>query len=83
MSSEQKLLFHLAIGSQGRIRHVGLSGAVRQRLLDLGLVPGASVSALRRAPLGEPLWVSVEGCEIALRRSEAEAISLESQGEDP
>ncbi|MFD1720602.1 FeoA family protein [Amnibacterium endophyticum] len=51
-------------------------GAVVRRLFDLGFVPGAEVEAIRRAPMGDPLIVTVAGYEIALRREQARLIDV-------
>ncbi len=61
-------------GSQCSVVQVNASGAVRQRLLDLGLLPGVVVQVLRAAPGGDPIWIVVQGTEMALRRKEAEAV---------
>ncbi len=67
----------LAAGESGRIRQVGGGGDVRQRLLDMGLLPNAVVELTRRAPTGDPLWIRMQGFELALRSSEAEVIQVE------
>jgi len=61
-------------GKQGRITHVGSSGAIRQRLLDMGLLPDVLIKMERTAPTGDPIWVSTQGTQIALRREEAESV---------
>lgn len=48
-----------------------ISAAAARRLFDLGFVPGAHVSFVRRAPMGDPMVVSVSGIDLAMRRSEA------------
>jgi DtxR family Mn-dependent transcriptional regulator len=68
----------LAPGQSGRIRHIGGGGIVRQRLLDMGLLPNAVVEMARRAPTGDPLWIRMQGFELALRASEAAVVQVES-----
>lgn len=68
----------LTPGQSGRIRHVGGGGLVRQRLLDMGLLPNAVVEMARRAPTGDPLWIRMQGFELALRTSEASVVQVES-----
>ncbi len=68
----------LAPGQSGRIRQVGGGGAVRQRLLDMGLLPNAVVEMARKAPTGDPLWIRMQGFELALRASEAAAVQVET-----
>ena len=53
------------------------TGAVRQRLLDLGFVPQTEIEVLRRAPLGDPIECRVANYKVALRESEAELIEVE------
>lgn len=59
-------------------RVVGVRGAVAvsRRLMEMGVVPGARVSVVKAAPLGDPLEVRVRSYHLALRRSEAEAITV-------
>jgi ferrous iron transport protein A len=61
-------------GGRGRVSRVDARGAVRQRLLDMGLIPGAILRVERLAPTGDPIWISLRGTQIALRRQEAEAV---------
>ena len=63
-------------GQAGTISRVAASGAVRQRLLDMGILPDMKVTLERVAPAGEPVWVALEGTQIALRRKEAAAVLL-------
>jgi DtxR family transcriptional regulator, Mn-dependent transcriptional regulator len=49
-------------------------GAVRQRLLDLGLLPGAEIQVLRVAPASGPLWIQLGGTQLSLRHHEAEVV---------
>lgn len=60
-----------------RIRNHHAKGAVRQRLLDLGFVPEATVEVIRRAPLGDPIECYIANYKVALRSSEAELIEVE------
>jgi len=63
-------------GQRGRIRMIESQGAVRQRLLDMGILPDATVEVARIAPAGDPVWIKLNGWELALRRSEAQAIVI-------
>jgi DtxR family transcriptional regulator, Mn-dependent transcriptional regulator len=67
-------LFQLDPGKPAHVLRVDTDGAVRQRLLDMGLIPGARVVVDRAAPGGDPVWVRLLGSQMALRRKEAEAI---------
>lgn len=68
----------LAPGQSARIRQVGGGGDVRQRLLDMGLLPNTVIELARRAPAGDPLWIRMQGFELALRSSEAAAVLVET-----
>jgi Fe2+ transport system protein FeoA len=52
-------------------------GAIRQRLLDMGIMRGSEVLVERRAPLGDPIEVAVKGCHLAIRESEASYIEID------
>lgn len=52
----------------------GLDGHLETRLLDLGLMSGALVTFIRRAPLGDPVWLEIKGYQLALRREVAARI---------
>ena len=63
-------------GVAGRVVCVGGSGAVARRLMEMGVVPGARVRVIKTAPLGDPIEVRVRNYHLALRRSEAQTISV-------
>ena len=54
------------------------AGAIRQRLLDMGITRGSELLVERLAPLGDPIEVAVKGCHLAIRGSEATFIEIES-----
>jgi DtxR family Mn-dependent transcriptional regulator len=68
----------LVPGQRGRVRQVEGEGAIRQRLLDMGLLPDATIELARVAPTGDPLWIKLQGYELALRRTEAAAVKVEA-----
>jgi ferrous iron transport protein A len=72
-------LDRLAPGEGGRIAHIDAEPAIKRRLMELGLVPGTQVEMVRRAPLGDPIEVSVRGLHLSLRRSEARHIHVASR----
>ena len=51
--------------------------AVTRRLMEMGLIPGVSVSMVKAAPFGDPLEIRVRGYSLALRRNEAETVELD------
>lgn len=77
------VLSDLAPGASGVIQRVDASEAVRRRLLELGLLPGTAVQAIRRAPLGDPLEIQLRGYRLSLREAEARAIHLTGELEAP
>jgi ferrous iron transport protein A len=62
---------------KGRIVKVGGGGAIRRRLLDMGVVAGSEVEVTRVAPLGDPVEIKVRGYDLALRKEEAAGIQVE------
>lgn len=69
-------LANLPIGAHARVTAVNGTGAVARRLMEMGIVPGAQVRVIKAAPLGDPLEVRVRGYHLALRRTEAQTISV-------
>lgn len=70
-------LNELKIGQSARIVSVGGEGALRCRLLDMGLIPRTSVTLRKRAPLGDPIEIRVRGYELTLRVEDACKIEVE------
>lgn len=70
-------LASLATGHTGRIVNLPTGNAAMTRLRELGLLPGTEVQLVRRAPLGDPLEISIRGSLLSLRKSEAELIEVE------
>jgi len=56
------------------VTRVTAGGPLRQRLLEMGFVPGTEVCHCSTAPLGDPLVIHVRGCEVALRKTEAVSV---------
>ena len=70
-------LRELGVGKSAVIRQVGGDGALRQHFLDMGMVPGAEVTVVKLAPMGDPMELQIHGYELTLRLSEAEQITVE------
>lgn len=66
------------LGSRLRVVGVRPSGALSHRLMELGLIEGAEVRVVRRAPLGDPLQVRVGDYDLSLRSAEADLIDVTS-----
>ena len=72
-----KLLSQLAIGEKGTVCAVRGEGAVRRRLFDMGITPGAEVYLRKKAPLGDPIEIALRGYELTLRKAEAAQVEIE------
>ena len=66
----------LPIGQSATVESVGATGALRQHFLDMGLIPRATVTMVKRAPMGDPIEVRIRSYELTLRVAEAEAITI-------
>ena len=76
-----KKLDEFKIGETGLIKKVEGEGRLRRRLFDMGVTPGATVYLRKKAPLGDPLEVTIRGYELTLRKSEACLVILEVKEE--
>ena len=74
-------LADLKIGESARILHVGGEGALRQHFLDMGVIPGASITLVQLAPLGDPMELRIHGYELTLRLEDARLIDVEKAEE--
>jgi ferrous iron transport protein A len=72
-----RTLDRIAPGESARVATVARSGSLTQRLLEMGLVPGARVRMIRAAPLGDPLEIEIDGYLLSLRRAEARLVELQ------
>lgn len=72
----KKLLSDLNIGDEATIATVLGEGRVRRRLFDMGVTPGAKVYLKKKAPLGDPIEVTIRGYELSLRKDEAMLIEV-------
>ena len=70
-------LDQLAIGRSGTVTSVGGEGALRKRLLDMGLTPKVTVSVRKIAPMGDPIELTLRGYTLTLRREDARNIEVE------
>ena len=72
----KKLLSDLKIGDEATILSVLGEGRIRRRLFDMGVTPGAKVYLKKKAPLGDPIEVTIRGYELSLRKDEAMLIEV-------
>jgi ferrous iron transport protein A len=73
----ERSLKELKPGEKGVITKVNGEGAVRRRLMDMGVTRGAEVMIRKVAPLGDPIEVNIRGYELSFRKAEAENIMVE------
>ncbi len=66
----------LQIGKTAAVTEVGGEGALRQHFLDMGIIPGAEVTVVKYAPMGDPLEIRIHGYELTLRLNEAGEIGV-------
>lgn len=67
----------LKIGKEGIITNVGGEGALRCRLLDMGLIPKTKVTVVKVAPMGDPIELRIRGYELTLRKEDACKIEVD------
>lgn len=70
-------LRELKVGEKARIIKVGGEGALRQHFLDMGVIPGAELSVIKYAPMGDPIEIEIHGYRLTLRLAEAQEIEIE------
>ncbi len=75
-------LNQLPVGQTAVITKVGGQGALRCRLLDMGIIPHTAVTVVKIAPMGDPLELRIRGYELTLRIDDAKLIEIMKQGEN-
>ncbi len=76
-------LNEIKVGQRVKIEEVGGEGALRQHFLDMGVIPGAEVTLIKLAPMGDPLELRIHGYELTLRLAEAEQIEVSLIEKEP
>lgn len=72
-----KLLSDFAAGESGTVKRVTGEGKLRRRLFDMGVTPGAGLTMRKKAPLGDPIEITLRGYELTLRKAEAACVEAE------
>ena len=72
-----KTLREIKIGGTARVVKVHGEGAVRRRIMDMGITRGVEIKIIKTAPLGDPLEITVRGYELSLRKADAAMIEVE------
>ncbi len=70
------LLSEFSVGEKGIVAAVRGEGAIRRRLFDMGITPGAEIYLRKKAPLGDPIEISLRGYELTLRKAEAAQVEM-------
>lgn len=69
-------LLGMKIGDKQTVKGLDKESTVRRRLLDMGITPGTTVQVTGKAPMGDPIEVTVRGYKLTLRKDEAKAILI-------
>jgi len=67
----------IPVGGKATIKKLNGTGAVKRRIMDMGLTKGTVVEVRKVAPLGDPIELTVRGYELSVRKNEAETIEVE------
>lgn len=77
----EKTLEQFAVGEYGVVKTVSGEGKIKRRLFDMGITPGAEILLRKKAPLGDPLEVTIRGYELTLRKTEAMCVTMRVDNE--
>jgi ferrous iron transport protein A len=72
-------LAQLTIGRTAKVRALAGTDSISARLLEMGLIPGTTITLIGKAPLGDPLEFELRGYRLSLRKSEAQRVAIEVQ----
>ncbi|MBN1200849.1 MAG: ferrous iron transport protein A [Anaerolineae bacterium] len=75
----QTTLDQLTPGQRARVKRIAGKGAVRRRLMDMGVIRGVEIEVVKVAPMGDPIEYLLRGYHLSLRRSEAQMIEIEDR----
>ena len=73
----EKTLDLFSVGESGTVKTVSGEGKIKRRLFDMGITPGADVLMRKKAPLGDPIEITIRGYELTLRKTEAVCVNVE------
>ena len=72
-----KTLRDVTIGDSAKVKKLHGEGAVKRRIMDMGITKGVEVTVQKVAPLGDPLEITVRGYQLSLRKADAEMVEVE------
>ena len=70
-------LRNVPVGSTAKVVKIHGEGAVKRRIMDMGITKGVEIRVRKVAPLGDPIEITVRGYELSLRKADAESIEIE------
>ncbi|MDO4281574.1 MAG: ferrous iron transport protein A [Peptococcaceae bacterium] len=73
----KRTLKELSPGQTAKITQIDAEGALKRRLMDMGLTRGSTVTFHKVAPLGDPIQITIRGYELSIRKDEAEHVIVE------
>jgi len=76
MTELKTTLDHLTPGQIGKVKKLGGDGAIRRRLMDMGITNGVAITMVKASPLGDPIEYRVRGYRLSLRKAEAQMIEI-------
>ncbi|HIX77544.1 MAG TPA: ferrous iron transport protein A [Candidatus Fusicatenibacter intestinigallinarum] len=72
-----KTLRDIPVGSTARVKKLHGEGALKRRIMDMGITKGSEIYVRKVAPLGDPVEVTIRGYELSLRKNDADCIEME------
>lgn len=72
-----RTLREVPVGGHAKVVRIHGEGAIKRRIMDMGITRGVEVSVRKVAPLGDPIEITVRGYELSLRKADAESIEIE------
>ena len=72
-----KTLREVAVGNTCRVKKLRGEGAVKRRIIDMGITKGVEIKVIKVAPLGDPMEITVRGYQLSIRKADAEMVEVE------
>lgn len=72
-----KTLKDVKVGDSAKVKQLHGEGALKRRIMDMGITKGVTITVNKLAPLGDPMELTVRGYELSLRKADAELIEIE------
>ena len=72
-----KTLRDIAVGETAKVKRLHGEGALKRRIMDMGITKGSQVYVRKVAPLGDPVEITIRGYELSLRKDDADGIEME------